>query len=189
MQPGQSSYSTSRKSGMVLASNTRRLKFRPPPADKKLQILANLQRRRVRRYLFVQVRPQAGREESEIESSESSGGRLAYPALSRARQNLASNSRSISVSDSGSGGVLKGHTVDISESGISAMLRIEVPLGEIVELGFTLPFGPRELFMRWFAREDAFRYGFQFIGVKLPRKKSFGPPAASLPWNRPFGEL
>ena len=31
-------------------------------------------------------------------------------------------------------GVLKGYTVDISESGIAAMLRIEVPLGEIVEL-------------------------------------------------------
>ena len=39
-------------------------------------------------------------------------------------------------------GLLKGHTVDISESGISALLRIEVPLGEVVELDFTLPFGP-----------------------------------------------
>jgi len=39
--------------------------------------------------------------------------------------------------------MLKGHTVDISESGISAMLKmIEVPLGEVVELDFTLPFGP-----------------------------------------------
>ncbi len=32
--------------------------------------------------------------------------------------------------------------MDISESGISAMLRMEVPLGELVELDFTLPFGP-----------------------------------------------
>ncbi len=38
-------------------------------------------------------------------------------------------------------GVLKGRTVDISESGISAIMRTEVPLGEVVELDFTLPFG------------------------------------------------
>ena len=37
--------------------------------------------------------------------------------------------------------VVRGHTVDISESGISAMLREEVPLGEIVRLEFTLPLG------------------------------------------------
>ena len=38
-------------------------------------------------------------------------------------------------------GMLKGHSVDISESGIAAMLPIEVPLGEKVELNFTLPSG------------------------------------------------
>ena len=39
-------------------------------------------------------------------------------------------------------GELKGRTVDISESGIAAMLTVEAPFGEVVELNFTLPFGP-----------------------------------------------
>jgi hypothetical protein len=60
-------------------------------------------------------------------------------------------------------GVLAGHTVDISESGISAMLKIEVPLSEIVELGFMLPIG-RVNISAMVRQRDAFRYGFQFIG-------------------------
>jgi len=59
-------------------------------------------------------------------------------------------------------GLLKGHTVDISESGISAMLRIEVPLGEVVELEFTLPFGPVKIYAM-VRQRNAFRYGFQFV--------------------------
>ena len=59
-------------------------------------------------------------------------------------------------------GMLKGHTVDISESGIAAMLTIEVPVGEVVELNFTLPFGP--VTIQAIARQrSAFRYGFQFF--------------------------
>jgi hypothetical protein len=60
-------------------------------------------------------------------------------------------------------GVLAGHTVDISESGISAVLKIEVPLSEIVELGFMLPIG-RVNISAMVRQRDAFRYGFQFIG-------------------------
>jgi hypothetical protein len=60
-------------------------------------------------------------------------------------------------------GVLAGYTVDISESGISAMLKIEVPLSEIVELGFMLPIG-RVKIPAMVRQRDAFRYGFQFIG-------------------------
>jgi PilZ domain len=60
-------------------------------------------------------------------------------------------------------GVLAGYTVDISESGISAMLKIEVPLSEIVELGFMLPIG-RVNISAMVRQRDAFRYGFQFIG-------------------------
>jgi hypothetical protein len=60
-------------------------------------------------------------------------------------------------------GVLAGHTVDISESGISAMLKIEVPLSEIVELGFVLPIGHVNI-SAMVRQRDAFRYGFQFIG-------------------------
>jgi hypothetical protein len=37
--------------------------------------------------------------------------------------------------------VVRGQTVDISESGISALLRVEVPVGEVVRLEFTLPGG------------------------------------------------
>jgi hypothetical protein len=58
-------------------------------------------------------------------------------------------------------GTLKGHTVDISESGISAMLTMEPPLGELVELEFTLPFGPVTI-LATARQKSAFRYGFQF---------------------------
>jgi hypothetical protein len=59
-------------------------------------------------------------------------------------------------------GVLKGYTVDISESGISAMLMIEVPVGELVKLDFTLPLGPVTIYAM-VRQRNAFRYGFQFI--------------------------
>jgi len=60
------------------------------------------------------------------------------------------------------GGRLMGYTVDISESGIAAMLTLEVPLGEILELEFVLPFGP--VIVRAIVRErNAFRYGFEFV--------------------------
>jgi PilZ domain-containing protein len=59
-------------------------------------------------------------------------------------------------------GTLKGRTVDISDCGISAMLRLEVPLGEIVELDFTLPLGPVTI-CAMVRQRNAFRYGFQFI--------------------------
>jgi len=59
-------------------------------------------------------------------------------------------------------GVLKGRTVDISESGVSAMLTIEVPIGELVELEFTLPFGPVKIFAL-VRQRVAFRYGFRFV--------------------------
>lgn len=58
--------------------------------------------------------------------------------------------------------VVRGHTVDISESGISAMLRVEVPLGEVVRLEFTLPLGDVEV-LAMVRQRIAFRYGFQFI--------------------------
>jgi hypothetical protein len=62
-------------------------------------------------------------------------------------------------------GRLKGHTVDISESGIAAMLTPEAPLGEILELDFTLPSGPVMIFAA--ARQrNAFRYGFEFVDTE-----------------------
>ena len=58
--------------------------------------------------------------------------------------------------------VVRGHTVDISESGISAMLRTEVPIGEVVRLEFNLPLGEVEVHAL-VQQRNAFRYGFQFL--------------------------
>ncbi|MFY9910634.1 MAG: PilZ domain-containing protein [Candidatus Sulfotelmatobacter sp.] len=59
-------------------------------------------------------------------------------------------------------GLVQGRTVDISESGISAMLPLELQLGELVELDFTLPFG-RVTMYALVRQRSAFRYGFQFL--------------------------
>ena len=59
-------------------------------------------------------------------------------------------------------GMLKGQTVDISESGVAAMLRIEAPLGEVVELDLTLPCGPVKV-QAIGRQRNAFRYGFEFV--------------------------
>ena len=58
--------------------------------------------------------------------------------------------------------VIRGQTVDISESGVSAMLRVEVPPGEVVRLEFALPLGNAEVFAL-VRQRNAFRYGFQFV--------------------------
>ena len=58
--------------------------------------------------------------------------------------------------------VVRGHTVDLSESGISAMLRAEVPIGEVVRLELTLPLGGVELHAL-VRQRNAFRYGLQFV--------------------------
>lgn len=58
--------------------------------------------------------------------------------------------------------VVHGHTVDISESGISAMLRVEVPIGEVVRLEFSLPTGDVDIHAL-VRQRSAFRYGFQFV--------------------------
>lgn len=52
--------------------------------------------------------------------------------------------------------------MDLSESGISAMLRVEVPLNEIVRLEFGLPMGNVEV-LALVRQRNAFRYGFQFV--------------------------
>ncbi|HEY1656870.1 MAG TPA: PilZ domain-containing protein [Candidatus Sulfotelmatobacter sp.] len=70
--------------------------------------------------------------------------------------------------DSKTSGVLTGRTVDISESGISAMLKIEVPVGEMVELQFKLPNGPVSVYAV-VRHRNAFRYGFQFVETPASR--------------------
>ena len=67
--------------------------------------------------------------------------------------------------DSKTAGLIKGQTVDISESGISAILRLEVPLGEMVELQFSLPFGKVRVYAI-VRQRNAFRYGFQFVDAQ-----------------------
>ena len=66
-------------------------------------------------------------------------------------------------------GLLTGRTMDISESGISALLRIEVPLGEVVDLEFTLPFGHVVIYAM-VRQKNAFRYGFEFVGSDAAKK-------------------
>jgi hypothetical protein len=66
-------------------------------------------------------------------------------------------------------GRLKGYTVDISELGISAMLNIEVPVGEVVELNFNVPLGPVAIYAM-VRQRSAFRYGFQFIASNCMRE-------------------
>ena len=58
--------------------------------------------------------------------------------------------------------VVRGHTVAISESGISAILPIEVPVAEVVRLEFTLPTGVVDIHAM-VRQRNAFRYGFQFV--------------------------
>ena len=71
--------------------------------------------------------------------------------------------------DSKTSGVLTGRTVDISESGISAMLKIEAPVGEMVELQFKLPNGPVTVYAM-VRHRNAFRYGFQFVETPASRE-------------------
>ena len=58
--------------------------------------------------------------------------------------------------------VVRAHTVDISESGISTMLRVEVPLGEVVRLELKLPLGAVAVHAL-VRQRNAFRSGFQFV--------------------------
>lgn len=65
--------------------------------------------------------------------------------------------------------VVRGHTVDISESGVSAMLRVEVPVGEVVRLEFKLPLGDVDV-IAMVRQRSAFRYGFQFVDLDSSRE-------------------
>ena len=58
--------------------------------------------------------------------------------------------------------VVRGTTVDISASGISALLRDELRLDEVVRLEFGLPLGDVEV-LALVRYRNAFRYGFQFV--------------------------
>jgi len=57
---------------------------------------------------------------------------------------------------------LRGRTVDISQSGIAAMLRLEVEMGTVAELEFELP-QEKISALAVVRQRSAFRYGFQFV--------------------------
>jgi hypothetical protein len=59
-------------------------------------------------------------------------------------------------------GLLRGYTIDISQSGIGAMLMDEISLNEIIRLEFSLPTGEVEI-MAVVRQRSAFRYGFEFV--------------------------
>ena len=61
-----------------------------------------------------------------------------------------------------SSGPLTGYTIDISESGIAAILKMEVSVDQLVQLEFTLPEGTVEV-EALVRQRRAFRYGFQFV--------------------------
>jgi hypothetical protein len=58
--------------------------------------------------------------------------------------------------------LVMGRSVDISETGLAAMLKIEILLDQVVRLEFNLPSGV--VSVRALVRQrSAFRYGFQFV--------------------------
>lgn len=63
--------------------------------------------------------------------------------------------------------VVRGRTFDISESGISGLFPVEVPIGEVVRLEFSLPLGEVEIYAM-VRQRNAFRYGFQFLEATPP---------------------
>jgi hypothetical protein len=67
------------------------------------------------------------------------------------------------------GNVVRGHTVDISETGVAALLLEEVSLGVVVRLEFTVELGPIEIHAL-VRQRNAFRYGFQFVEAASPDK-------------------
>jgi hypothetical protein len=59
-------------------------------------------------------------------------------------------------------GILPGRSLELSESGISALIPAELLLDEIVDMELQLPFGP--LYARALVRNrNVFRYGFEFV--------------------------
>ncbi len=64
--------------------------------------------------------------------------------------------------ESNQAGLLPGQSFDISESGMSVLLPVELPLQEVVRLAFKLPLGSAEV--NAIVRDrNAFRHGFEFL--------------------------
>ena len=63
--------------------------------------------------------------------------------------------------------VIRGTTLDLSLSGIAAMLRDTLAIGEVVRLEFALFENPVEVYAI-VRQHNAFRYGFQFVEPASP---------------------
>ena len=60
------------------------------------------------------------------------------------------------------GELILGRTVDISESGVSAIVLLEMSIGQPIELDFKLPCGPVNVHAI-VKNKNAFRYGLEFV--------------------------
>jgi PilZ domain len=60
------------------------------------------------------------------------------------------------------GELVLGRTVDVSESGVSAMIPVGMVVGQAVELDFQLPSGAISV-QAVVTNKTAFRYGFEFV--------------------------
>lgn len=67
------------------------------------------------------------------------------------------------------GAIVPGRTIDISESGTSALVPIELPIGEVVRLEIKLPSGPVEV-VAVVRNRNAFRHGFEFVQSDIGRE-------------------
>ena len=57
--------------------------------------------------------------------------------------------------------LILGQTVDISESGVSVVVPLEMSIGQQIELDFKLPCGPVNVYA--IVKNRAFRYGLEFV--------------------------
>jgi hypothetical protein len=65
-------------------------------------------------------------------------------------------------------GTVVGDTVDISQTGISALLMEQIPLGEVVRLDF-MPSSAPVTVDATVCQRAAFRHGFQFLGKETTK--------------------
>jgi hypothetical protein len=67
------------------------------------------------------------------------------------------------------GDLIEGRTLDVSESGIAAIVSLELIVGQSVELSFQLPSGPISV-QALVKNKRAFRYGFEFLPEQHERE-------------------
>jgi hypothetical protein len=66
------------------------------------------------------------------------------------------------------GELILGRTVDMSESGVSAIVLLEMSIGQPIELDFKLPCGPVNVHAI-VKNKNAFRYGLEFVLTEKER--------------------